>query len=289
MLDCTGILSGPCISLSLPLVITVEMIKMNATNYQLDFTSVTEHGGELVSRAQLERFYQRYIWAGTFARDLDVLELACGTGPGLGYLQSVSRSLVAADISPQVLAAARTHYGHRVDLRLIDACKTNLDASSFDVVILFEAIYYLTDVNAFFLEMTRILRPGGRLLIATANKDLFDFNPSPFSNHYFNPPELKELLSRLGFEASFFGGSPVLTGGLKSRFIRVAKRLAARYRLIPGSMSGKRLFKRLLFGPLVTMPLELDPSNVEYAAPESIPSDKPDTRHQVLYCIARKT
>jgi SAM-dependent methyltransferase len=261
---------------------------VNNAAEQLDFTAVTERGGETVSQAQLDRFYQRYIWAGHFAQGVDVLELACGTGPGLGHLQRVSRRLVAADISEQVLAAAREHYGSRVDLRQLDACSTGLGSCSFDVVILFEAIYYLPDANAFFVEVSRLLRPGGQLLLAMANKDLFDFNPSPFSHRYFNPPELVDLLSRYGFETCFFGGSPVPSAGLRSRLLRAVKRFAVRHRLIPGSMNGKRLLKRFVFGPLVSMPLELDPSVARYTEPLSIPADKPDTHHQVLYCIARK-
>lgn len=258
------------------------------TTDQNDFILVTERGGEPVSKAQIDRFHQRYIWAGEIARDKDVLELACGTGPGLGYLLHQARSLVAADISEDVLAVAKSHYGNRIDLRQLDACNTGLDACSFDVVILFEAIYYLTDVDAFFSEVSRLLRPGGVLLLATANKDLFDFNPSPFSRCYFNPPELVELLCDRGFAISFFGGSPVPATGLKSRILRLAKRFAARFSLIPGSMDRKRLLKRLVFGPLFPMPLELDPSDAAYIAPQPIPANQPDTRHQVLYCIARK-
>jgi SAM-dependent methyltransferase len=262
--------------------------KVNSAAAQVDFISVTERGGETVSQAQLDRFYQRYIWAGNFSQGVDVLELACGTGPGLGYLQRVSRRLVASDISEQVLAVTRAHYGDRVDLRQLDACKTGLEVSSFDVVILFEAIYYLPDVDAFFAEVARLLRPGGHLLLAMANKDLFDFNPSPFSKRYLNPPELEKLLNEYGFDTSFFGGSPVPSVGFKTRLFRAAKRFAVRHKLIPGSMNGKRLIKRFVFGQLVSMPLELDPSVVAYMAPQPIPADQPDTHHQVLYCIARK-
>jgi SAM-dependent methyltransferase len=255
---------------------------------QPDFLTVTERGGEPVSQAQLERFFQRYIWACTFAKDKEVLELACGTGPGLGHLQKVSKRLLAADISEQVLSAARAYYGQRIDLRQLDACNTGLDACSFDIIILFEAIYYLPDVDAFFTEVARLLRPGGQLLLATANKDLFDFNPSRFSHCYYSPPDLEKLLQRRGFETSFFGGSPVAASGIKTRLLRAAKRIAARYRFIPDSMNGKRLLKRLVFGPLVPMPLELDPRDACYIEPQPIPADQPDISHQVIYCIARK-
>jgi SAM-dependent methyltransferase len=254
----------------------------------MDFKKVTECGGELVSREQLDRFTQRYLWAGALSEGKDVLELACGTGPGLGFLVKVSRSLVAADISSDILSVAQAHYGERVDLRLLDACNTGLKKESFDVIILFEAIYYLYNVDVFMTEAIRLLRPGGILLIATANKNLFDFNPSPYSYYYFNPPEFCELMIRHGFDPTFFGGSPVPADGPKAQIIRFAKRFAVRYDLIPASMDGKRMLKRLVFGPLVSMPIELDPRDTDYIAPKPIPADQPDVSHQVLYCLARK-
>lgn len=253
-----------------------------------DFLSVTEIAGEYVSQAQIARFYQRYIWAGSFCRGKDVLEVACGTGPGLGYLASVSKSLIAGDYSPAVLAVAKAHYGSRIALHEFDAQSTPFQDASFDVVILFEAIYYLPDAAKFFTECRRLLRPSGILLLATANCDLFDFNPSPFSVRYYSPSELTSMLSSHGFDTQFFGGSPVDPAGLKSRLLRLAKKLAVRLHLIPGSMRGKRWLKRLVFGKLVSMPRALQAADVQYEPPLPIDGRQPDTLHQVLYCVAKK-
>jgi SAM-dependent methyltransferase len=252
------------------------------------FLSVTEQGGEKVSKEQLFRFFQRYVWAGKISAGKEVLELACGTGPGLAYIQKQAQSLIAADLSAEILDLARSHYGNRIDLRKLDACDTGLDSGSFDVIIFFEAIYYLENPEMFFSEAYRLLRSGGKILLATANKDLFDFNPSPFSYNYFNPPELSELLGKHGFDTVFFGGNPKNTTDWKSQILRLIKRFAAKYRLIPASMNGKRLVKRLIFGPLITMPKELDINVVNYVSPTPIPNDTINTTHQVLYCIARK-
>lgn len=254
-----------------------------------DFISVTERGGETVSRAQLDRFHQRYIWAGRIGAGKDVLEMACGTGPGLGHLQAVSRRFSAGDIAPSVLEHARHHYGQRIDLHQFDATHTPFADQSFDVVILFEAIYYVPDAEALLREVKRLLRPGGQFLVATANKDLFDFNPSPFSHRYFNPPELRELLARHGFDATFFAGSPVPEDGPRQKLIRALKKAAVGLHLIPSSMNGKRLLKRLVFGKLVRMPVELTTDDARYQDPAPISSDQPDTRHQVLYCVATRS
>lgn len=252
-----------------------------------DFLAVTEVGGEPVSQAQISRLYQRYIWAGSFCKGKDVLEAACGTGPGLGYLASVSNSLIAGDYSAEVLSVARAHYGDRIALQEFDAQSTPFRDASFDVVILFEAIYYLPDVEKFFIECRRLLRPGGILLLATANRDLFDFNPSPFAVRYFNPPELTSMLSSHGFDTQFFGGSPVDPPSLKSRALRLAKKVAVTFNLIPGSMRGKRWLKRLVFGKLVAMPRELQAGDAQYEPPLPIDGRRPDTVHQVLYCVAK--
>jgi SAM-dependent methyltransferase len=253
------------------------------------FISVTEAGGESVSAQQVARFHQRYLWAGTYCRAKDVLEMACGTGPGLGHLQRVSRSLMAGDIDDRVLAHARRHYGRRVDLHQFDATRTPFGDASFDVILLFEAIYYVEDLDALAREVNRLLRPRGVFLLATANKDLEDFNPSPFAHRYLNPPELRELFARHGFETSFAGGSPVPQGTTRARAFRAVKKAAVRLGLIPGSMRGKRLLKRLVFGRLVKMPEELDERTARYEAPQPISADVPDRRHLVLYCVATKS
>jgi SAM-dependent methyltransferase len=253
-----------------------------------DFLIVTEKGGEMVSPAQLKRFYQRYALAGQYCQGKDVLEMACGTGPGLGYLQSISASLIACDISDSVLRLAQEHYQNRIDIRKLDAVNTGLPDSAFDVVILFEAIYYIPDIDSLFREVHRLLRPSGVFLIATANKDLFDFNPSPFSCNYYNPPELSRLLSEKGFVCEFSGGDAVESVGIKSKLIRALKTLAVKFDLIPGSMASKRILKRLFFGPLVEMPAELMSEDIRYQAPLLLDGMQVDLIHQVIYCVATR-
>lgn len=119
--------------------------------------------------------------------------MACGTGPGLGYLAAIAKSLRAGDISPEILAIARRHYGNRIALDVVDALNLPYSDKSLDVIIIFEAIYYLDDVSHFNQECRRVLREGGYVLVATANKDLFDFQPSPFSRAYYGVKELTAL------------------------------------------------------------------------------------------------
>lgn len=261
---------------------------LDASMQQPNYEKVTERGGELVSNLQLERFYQRYLWAGDICIGKDVLEMACGTGPGLGYLQSIANSLSAGDISYYNLKCAREYYGDRIDLHHFDARHTQFEDQSFDVIILFEAIYYIADIQALMVEVRRLLRPKGKFLITTANKDLFDFNPSPYSQRYYNAPELREILTNNGFSSCFYADGLVIDNGIWYKGYRWIKKLAVDMKLIPGSMDGKRIIKRFIFGKLVRMPEELLVNNHKYKKPIPISSECSEDFHQVLYCISTK-
>lgn len=252
----------------------------------VDYSSVTELAGDEVSREQVERISARYYWAGSYCRDRDILEVACGTGQGLGYLAGLARSLVAGDITPALVERARRHYGQRMDIRVMDAANLPFSDRSLDVVILFEAIYYLPDAPRFVSECRRVLRPGGQVLVATANKDLYDFNPSPYSHRYYGVLELAELFGEQGFGCEFFGAYPYERVTFRQRLLRPAKRLVVAFNLMPKTMAGKKLLKRLVFGQLVTMPAEIGAPGPAYIPPVRLPAGRPDREHKVLYLAA---
>ena len=49
-----------------------------------DYLDVTELSGDEVSEEQVVRLCQRYYWAKEYCVDKVVLEVACGSGQGLG-------------------------------------------------------------------------------------------------------------------------------------------------------------------------------------------------------------
>ena len=166
----------------------------------------------------------------------------------VGYLAGIALSLDAGDYSEEILDIARRHYGERISLRQFDAQDMPFEDKSKDVIILFEAIYYLPDVAKFVRECARVLRPGGKVLIATANKDLFDFNPSPHSYKYYGTVELRELFERSGFNVKLYGYMDVQSVSIRQRILRPIKFLASKARIISGSIQGKKWLKRVVFG-----------------------------------------
>ena len=137
------------------------------------YFTVTEQPGQPASRIQLEMLEARYAWAAEQAREKDVLEAGCGAGMGLPVLGRVARSVQAGDVDAENLRAARAACaGHaNVTLRAFHAQNLPFPDEGFDLVLLFEAIYYLPDVRRFLEETWRVLRPGGTLLIVTVNPE----------------------------------------------------------------------------------------------------------------------
>lgn len=254
----------------------------------VNFVEVTELAGDEVSDEQVQRVCARYSWALSYvSHNSDVLEIACGTGPGLGLLKSAARSLVAGDISDAILERARTHYGNRVDIRVMNAESLPFADHSLDVIIIFEALYYVPDAVRFARECARVLRPGGVVLVSNANKDLFDFNPSPHSHCYHGVVELGRLFGAHGFETHFWGDLPLATVSWRQKLLRPIKRTVVSLGLMPRSMAGKRLLKRLVFGEMRAFPAEITTDMVATSPTlRPLPAGQPDSGHKVILCAA---
>ena len=261
---------------------------INESLMSTDFLEVTETARAPISGEQLERLVNRYCWAASYCRDKDVVEVGCGAGPGLGILASAARSLEAGDFSAPILAMAKAQYGERVALRQFDAEALPFADSTKDVIILLEAIYYLPRPERFLAECARVLRPGGTVLIASANKDIWDFHASPFSRRYFGVPELRAEFSERGFDCEFFGFQAVDRTPLRQRLLRPVKRVVVKLGLMPKTMKGKTWLKRIVFGAQRPMPSELVPGLALYVPPETVRGDEPDRRHKIIYCAATR-
>lgn len=250
------------------------------------FTTVTEIEGQPISSEQMNRMCHRYHWAAQYAVDKDVVEVACGAGQGIGLLSSKAKSLLAGDVSPEVLAAAKQTYGTAALLEVFPAEKIPSADKSVDLVLLFEALYYVAEPAHFFDEAKRILRPGGKLLIVTANKDLFDFTPSPFSKRYLGVAELQNELTQAGFRTHFYGYMNTQEAPVRQKILRPLKSLASRFGFMPKTMYGKKLLKKLFFGNMTVMAANISEIPFDYQKPQNIDGVTPNTEFKVIYCCA---
>jgi ubiquinone/menaquinone biosynthesis C-methylase UbiE len=98
----------------------------------------------------------------------DTLEVAIGTGLNLPHY-SADIQLTGIDFSPAMLDLARrraAQLGKTVDLREADAHALPFPAASFDTVVCTFGLCAIPDDSRAVSEMSRVLRPGGLLLLA---------------------------------------------------------------------------------------------------------------------------
>jgi len=253
------------------------------------FVTVTERPGQAASGIQLEMLAARYAWAASMASWKDVLEAGCGAGLGLPIVARVARSVHAGDVDGENLTAAAMACAEEfnVHLGLFPAEQLPFPDESFDLVLLFEAIYYVPDAPRFFEEAHRVLRPGGSLLIVTVNPAWTGFNPSPFSVHYFSSDELRAGLQQAGFAARIQGAFPE-NAGWTATTIRWSRRAAVALKLVPQTMRGKALLKRIFYGRLNPLPGRLAEASGQPPALEELDCSAKLRRCRVLYAKATK-
>ncbi|MGH7836792.1 MAG: class I SAM-dependent methyltransferase [Candidatus Binataceae bacterium] len=250
-----------------------------------DYRAVTETAGVGITREALAMAATRYAFAAGYCDGKRVLEVACGVGQGLGLLAQRAARVVGCDYDAALITAAHRHYRDRISLVRLDAHALPFSDRSFDVVILFEAIYYLARPDRFVSEARRVLDRAGTLIVCSANPERADFNPSPFSTHYLTARELAELMRAQGFRAELAGGFPVDHASLRGRVIAGLRRGAVALGLMPRTMKGKQLLKRIFFGRLAQAPAELDGRTTGAEPLIPIAINQPAADYEVIFAV----
>ncbi len=100
----------------------------------------------------------------------DLLDLGTGTGRILAVLADRAQRAVGIDLSREMLAVARANLDRaglrHAQVRQGDLYQLPLADASFDVAVMHQVLHFLEEPAAALAEAARVLRPGGRLLIA---------------------------------------------------------------------------------------------------------------------------
>ncbi len=173
-----------------------EIFRRETAEHPEPFTGerlTTAVGGQV----QVEH-YHRYLFARSFVANLDVLDVASGEGYGSALLAQVARSVIGAEYSGQTVEAAATNFP-RPNLCFLrsDARALPLANSSIDTVVSFETIEHFDRQAEFLHEVHRVLRPDGRFIVSTPDRDVYSPAGSaanPFHVHELSASEFAVLL-----------------------------------------------------------------------------------------------
>ena len=148
----------------------------------------------------LNEHMARYTFAARLARGKRVLDAGCGAGYGSAALAEVAACVTGVDVAAEAIEFARAHY-QAENLAFEQASVTQLPfaEAAFDLVTAFEVIEHLADWRDFLKEASRVLAPGGQLVVSTPNRLYYTesrgvHGANPFHVHEF---EFDEFLAEL--------------------------------------------------------------------------------------------
>ncbi len=158
-----------------------------------------------------------------------VLDLGCGAGRFVGALRDAGADPVGVEIAEAALERARRNVPG-ADLRLVEPDGSlPLEHGSVDLVWCSEVLEHVADTDSLLLEVRRVLKQGGRLLVtvpfhgrvkgALIALARFDAHFDPRGQHlrFYTASSLAATLRETGFEAvdvRAWGGLPLLRTGL---------------------------------------------------------------------------
>lgn len=141
------------------------------------------------------------------------LDVACGTGNYTIELAKRGLKITGIDSSEEMLVWAREkarNDGVEIPFQFADAHMLPFPDCSFDLLVSNGLLCFLKEPKKALIEMQRVLKPGGRLVIGVLNRwspwALFRrikglFRDTIYNQaHFISPPELEGLLRDAGFE-----------------------------------------------------------------------------------------
>jgi len=124
-----------------------------------------------------------------------VLDVACGDGFGSRFLARNGLSVVGGDICPLIIDRARelSQDFLNIDFKVLDVTCCTLEDSSFDAIVSMETIEHVEE-SSFLTECSRLIRPGGRLIISTPQNC---FGHIPVCSEHLREYSLAQLMDTL--------------------------------------------------------------------------------------------
>ena len=139
--------------------------------------------------------FWRYGFANKYCAGKDVLDIPCGMGWGTSLLKGC-HNLVGADISHESIIEAQRRYGKQAMFLVGDMGSLGFPQDAFDIVSCLEGIEHVSAeaAKAFVSECSRVLRPGGLLIVSSPHCITGEHSGNPYHLIEYKPDDLKNLM-----------------------------------------------------------------------------------------------
>jgi len=189
-------------------------------------------GANVVDAGRLSPYWgehvARYVFAAPYAEGKTVLDIACGTGYGVGLLGRDAGFVVGVDVDADAARQALSECGVNAGVILGDGLELPFRENTFDVITTLETLEHLHERPAFIDDLHRVLKTDGVMVLSTPNANYtqpIDGKPeNPFHIHEYTPVELEMELERR-FEIIEFVGQSLNESVRVSPFVADQRRM----------------------------------------------------------------
>lgn len=106
-------------------------------------------------------------------KDVHILDIGCGNGKMLGYLQSKTNAYIHGfDYSEKAIKIAQKLYSENADFREGIIGEIEYPENSFDVIASMDTMYFAKDMSAFVAQIKKWLKPEGVFFVGYQEGDV---------------------------------------------------------------------------------------------------------------------
>jgi ubiquinone/menaquinone biosynthesis C-methylase UbiE len=124
----------------------------------------------------------------------NMLEVGCGTGKGLTVFPQHCTNYTAVDKNDELIGRLSAQYPQYRFINRHIPPLADLADNTFDTVVSLQVIEHIEDDHAFVSEIYRVLKPGGKAIIATPNIKL-TLSRNPWHVREYTAEQLNQLMS----------------------------------------------------------------------------------------------
>ncbi len=147
---------------------------------------------------------ERYKFASQYVKNKVVLDIACGVGYGSEFLLNTGQAtqVYGGDISEDAVNYAKQKYGKysNISFAIMNAEKISIENKIIDVVVSFETMEHLPNVDSYLESVYQTLKPNGMFIVSTPNREVTHSETfqvdNPFHFHEFTKEEFDQKLKK---------------------------------------------------------------------------------------------